>query len=178
MNLIELLPFFYENSEYVTSLMNAESKEIDLLQDSIDDLINNLFVTTATWGLDYFEEELGIISSANKSYEERREVILAKKRGNGTVNKKMIQNTAEAFSGGEVDVIENNNDYSFTIKFSGTKGIPRNIEDFKAMIEEIKPAHLSFALEYAYNVWNFIQNKNMTWDTAKSQTWDSMMVFQ
>jgi acetolactate synthase small subunit len=159
--------------------MNGESLEIDKLKECIDDLVNNLYVQTATWGLDYFEEELGIDTDISKSYEERREKILAKKRGSGTSTKAMIKNTAEAFSGGEVDVIENFEDYSFIVKFVGIKGIPKNIEDFKEMIDEIKPAHLAYILEYTYMTWEEFDRYNYTWEEwdAKNLTWEEFEVY-
>ena len=90
--------------------MESNSIEVDMLKAYVEDLSKNLYVKTATWGLDLFEGELGLVTDKSISYEERRERILAKKRGNGTTTKKMLKNTAEAFSGGEVEVIENFND--------------------------------------------------------------------
>lgn len=151
MNLLELLPPFYHSSAFVQALMDAETLEYEKLRESIDDLVANLYINTATWGLDYFEQELGITVDKRKSYEERRERLLAKKRGQGTTTLKMLKNTAEAFSGGEVEITEFFDQYSFNLKFVGTKGVPRNISDFMATIEEIKPAHLSYTLEFVYS---------------------------
>lgn len=159
MNLIELLPSFYHSSEFVKAYMNANTIEIDKLKDSINDLVANLYVKTATWGLDYFEEELGLETDKSKSYEERRERILAKKRGQGTTTKAMLKSTAEAFSGGEVEIIELFNDYTFKLKFIGTKGVPANLEDFRSVIEEIKPAHLAYVLEFTYNTHRDLKTK-------------------
>jgi hypothetical protein len=126
--------------------MNVETLEFAKLKECIDELANNLYVQTATWGLDYFEAELGIDTDISKTYEERRERILAKKRGTGTSTKQMIRNTAESFTAGEVVVIENFKDYSFSIKFIDTNGSPRNIDTLTNMIDEIKPAHLDYEI--------------------------------
>ena len=64
-----------------------------------------------------FEEKLGLQTDKSKSYEERRERIKAKKRGNGTTTIKMIKDTALAFDCGEIDITEVYNDYIFKIKF-------------------------------------------------------------
>ena len=133
-NLIESLPSFYHDSDFIKAFMESNSIEADALRLYVDDLIKNLYVSTATWGLDLFEEELGLITDKSIGYEERRERILAKKRGNGTTTKAMIKNTAEAFSGGEVEIIENFNDYSFVVKFVGVKGIPKNLALFMSNI--------------------------------------------
>lgn len=151
MNLIDMLPSFYHNSDFVKSYMSSQSVEHNFIKESIDDLVNNLYVDTATWGLDYFEEELGLEIDKSKTYKERRERIKAKKRGNGTTTIKMLKDTALAFECGEVEVAEMYNDYIFKLKFISQKGRPKNLDDFKNAIDEIKPAHLAYILEFMYN---------------------------
>lgn len=159
MNLIEMLPSFYHNSDFVKAYMSSQSIEHNFIKESIDDLINNLYVNTATWGLDYFEEKLGLQTDKSKSYEERRECIKAKKRGNGTTTIKMIKDTALAFDCGEIDITEMYGDYMFKIKFTSQKGRPKNLDDFKGTIDEIKPAHLGYILEFIFNIHQELENK-------------------
>ena len=177
-DLLEYLPSFYHNSDVIKSFMESNSIEVDTLKAYIEDLIKNLYVKTATWGLDLFEEELGLTTDKSISYEERRERILAKKRGNGTTTKKMLKNTAEAFSGGEVEIIENFEDYSFIVKFVGVLGIPKNLTLFKNMIEEIKPAHLNYELAFTYTVWNMIMSKKSIWSDFSNKTWVDLMSYE
>ena len=177
-NLLEYLPSFYHNSDVIRSFMESNSIEVDTLKAYVEDLSKNLYVKTATWGLDLFEEELGLATDKSISYEERRERILAKKRGNGTTTKTMIKNTAEAFSGGEVEVIENFEDYSFIVKFVGVLGIPKNLTLFKDMIEEIKPAHLNYELAFTYTVWNMIMSKKAIWNDLNKETWVDLMSYE
>lgn len=151
MNLLDMLPPFYHNSTFVKACMSSQNVERNFIKESIEDLVNNLYVDTATWGLDYFEEELGLKTDKSKTYEERRERIKAKKRGNGTTTIKMIKDTALAFDCGEVEITEMYNDYAFKLKFVSEKGRPKNIEDFKSAIDEIKPAHLAYILEFMFN---------------------------
>jgi hypothetical protein len=177
-DLLEYLPSFYHNSDIIKTFMESNSIEVDTLKAYIEDLIKNLYIKTATWGLDLFEEELGLATDKSISYEERRERILAKKRGNGTTTKAMIKNTAEAFSGGEVEVIENFNDYSFVVKFVGVKGIPKNLTLFKNMIEEIKPAHLNYELAFTYTVWSMVMATDNTWNDFNNKTWVELMTYE
>ena len=175
-DLLEYLPSFYHNSDVIKSFMESNSIEVDTLKAYIEDLSKNLYVKTATWGLDLFEEELGLVTDKSISYEERRERILAKKRGNGTTTKAMIKNTAEAFSGGEVEVIENFNDYSFIVKFVGILGIPKNLTLFKNMIEDIKPAHLNYELAFTYVVWDIA--KGLSWESIAHKTWTQLKTYE
>lgn len=177
-DLLEYLPSFYHNSDIVKSFMESNSIEVDILKAYIDDLVKNLYVKTATWGLDLFEEELGLVTDKSVDYEERRERILAKKRGSGTTTKAMIKNTAEAFSGGEVEVIEKFNEYSFIVKFVGVRGIPKNLALFKQMIEEIKPAHLNYELAFTYTVWNMIMSNSNIWNDFSNKTWLELMSYE
>ena len=50
------------------------------------------------------------------------------------LTKAMIQNVAESFSNGAVDILEYSSEYRFEIKFTGTLGIPPNMEDLTATI--------------------------------------------
>jgi uncharacterized protein YmfQ (DUF2313 family) len=151
--------------------------EIGLLKYCGDELLKQLFVDTATWGLIYWGNQYGIPINLNKSYEDRREVIKAKLRGSGTTTVQMIKNTAEAFSGGECNVIIHPENYSFTVQFIGIKGIPKNMEAFKQMLEDIKPAHLAYDFKYTYTVWDFLKEGSLTWDNTKSKTWDNLKVY-
>ena len=151
MNLIDMLPSFYHNSDFVKAYMSSQTVEHSFIKESIEDLVNNLYVNTATWGLDYFEEKLGLQTDKSKTYEERRERIKAKKISTRTTTVKMIKDTALAFDCGEVEITEMYNDYAFKLKFVSEKGRPKNIEDFKSAIDEIKPAHLAYILEFMFN---------------------------
>ncbi|MZK53426.1 YmfQ family protein [Clostridium beijerinckii] len=143
-----------------------------------DDVKKQLHIDTATWGLVYWEERYGIETNLDLSYEQRREMVKAKKRGQGTTTKQMIKNVAEVFSGGEVNVIENTGPYIFTIQFVGVKGIPRNMQAFINMLEDIKPAHLGYEFKYTYTVWNFLKEKKLTWNNSKAKTWDQLKVYE
>ena len=139
------------NKKILNRIYNIQQIKIDEINVDIHDLINQCFVQTATWSLYIWEEEYGITTILNDSYEVRRSRIIAKMRGIGTVTVAMIKNVAESFQNGTVEVIEDNVNYAFTIKFTSLKGIPPKIEDIKNAIEEIKPAHLVVSYLYLLN---------------------------
>ncbi|MEW9096403.1 MAG: YmfQ family protein [Clostridiaceae bacterium] len=152
--------------------------ELGLLNWNIQDLLKQCFIDTATWGLTLWEKEYGINIDISKSYEERREIIKAKKRGHGTVTKKLIKETAEAFSGGEVEIIEHPESYSFTVQFIGVRGIPKNLAGFKDILDDIKPAHLSYDFKYTYTVWDHLSEKKLTWNDGKNKSWNDLKVYE
>lgn len=176
-DLMKYLPWYYQNSDVMRTIQDSNSLEIGKLKYNIDDSINQLFIDTATWGLDRLERIFNIETDINKSYEDRREILKAKLRGTGTVTKQMIKNVAQAFSGGEVEVIEDNANCNFIIKFIGIKGIPKNMQGLINAIEEIKPAHLGYSFSYTYTTWDFIKNK-LTWNQSKEKTWGELKVYE
>lgn len=151
----------------------VQGRQIATIRYYIQDLINQRFIDTATWGLDYWENEFGITTILTDSYDIRRSRIKARLRGQGTTTVEMIKNICESFSGGLVDVIENNEESYFEIKFISTIGIPEKIEDLYSAIEKIKPAHLEVKYTFTYETWNEI--KDFTWWDVSHYTWGQVL---
>lgn len=174
-DLMQYLPKYYLKSLVMKNLQDSFSKELAIANYNIQDIVNQLFVDTATWGLELWERELKITTDVSKPYEYRRSFIKAKIRGVGTTTKNMLKNTALAYTNAEVDIIENFNDYSFVLKFVGVKGIPLNMAPLIETIEEIKPAHLNYSFEYTYTWWYKL--KELTWASAGLNTWNELKVY-
>lgn len=181
MTLINLLPELYAASPKTADLQNAFGQEITAVQAARDDFMLQLNADTATWGLSLWEALYGITPDVSKSYEYRRTRIKSKMRGAGTTTAALIQNVAESFSNGEVEIVETPAEYRFDVAFVGTLGIPPNMDDLTAAIEQIKPAHLAYAYIYTYMVWDVLDAQmitftqldalNVDWDTFKRGEW-------
>ncbi len=175
-DLMRYLPWYYHESREMLKLQETVAEEVGALRYyAIPDLLKQFFIKTATWGLDYWENELGLVTDRSNSYVRRREIIQAKLRGSGTSTKERIKSVATAFSGGEVDVIEYTDEYRFEVKFIGVLGIPPNMAGFLAMLDEIKPAHLGYAISYTYTVWNMLLPLN--WNEAGTRTWGQIRTY-
>lgn len=151
MSLMTLLPSYYQGNVTMEELQAILSTKINTLADNLNEMIDQSFVSTATELLSRYEQIYGLEVDVSKSNEFRRERIIAKIKGVGTVTKQMLVEVARSYSNGEVEVVEDNANYSFTIRFVGSRGIPANMTDLTMTIQEIKPAHLSFTFEYIYN---------------------------
>ena len=57
MKLIDKLTYFYNNG-ITRPIIEAEQAERDILIEEIADVLKQMYVSTATWGLDYWEEML------------------------------------------------------------------------------------------------------------------------
>lgn len=174
MNLMDYLPHFYA-SEYVKNVQDSINTENEELQLAIKDLENQLFVSTATWGLSLWEKYCGLDISESDSFENRRSRIMTKLRGQGTATKDMLKNALLGFEGGTVEIIENNNDYSFTLKFSDESVVPttENIQKMLNIIKDIRPAHLNYDYTFKYNWWGKQDTNDTTWENGTS-TWEDL----
>ena len=149
MSLINKLPSFYDNN-ITKPIQNSFDIEVNSINDEVDNVLNQFYVDSATYGLDYWERMLGI-SKNNFDIDTRRENIKAKMRSRGTTTVSVIKNICEAYSNGIVEIIVNHSDYSFVIDFVGTIGIPKAFAELDKTIEEIKPAHLAHSYKFNYN---------------------------
>lgn len=141
--LINYLPMFYRKLDQMIVTQNTLSEEIRKVKCIQYEVFLQGFVETATWGLKYFEQDLGLEIEPNLSYEQRRDIIKAKLRGVGTTTVAKIENIGAAFFDGDIRVVEDNAHYCFSIEFliqNGNKNIDEN--SFLKTIEPIKPAHL------------------------------------
>lgn len=155
-NLKSYVPEFISQNAHFQAIYDTQGTEMDSLYTAIEDILNQCFVDTATWGLEFWEKFLRIPVDGSKPYEHRRSVVRSKMRGVGTITVSLIQSVAESYANGEVDVIESPGAYSFTVKFIGEKGIPPNLSDLQAAISEIKPAHLAVNYEFTYNTYDYV----------------------
>ncbi len=180
MPLIDLLPPYYRGSEETLDLQNALNNQVLQVQTAKNNVFLQLNVETATWGLDLWEKALGLETDVSKSYDYRRSRINSKMRAQGTTTVAMIKNVAESFSNGAVDIIEHNSEYRFDVKFTGTIGLPPNMDDLTAAIEEIKPAHLAYTYVFIYITWNNVEKYNHTWDVwdTRNLTWDEFEAYK
>ena len=149
MSLINKLPYFYDNN-ITKPIQNSLDIESNSINKDLEELLNQFFVNTSTYGLDNWENMLGI-SKNNFDYTTRRENIKAKMRSRGTTSIEVIKNICEAYSNGEVEINVDHSDYSFEISFISTIGVPLSFEEMDRVVNEIKPCHLAHSYKFNYN---------------------------
>ena len=167
--LLARYPDFYRGSVEFADMQQALEPEVLALWRARDGLMDQLQLDTATWGLKYWEETLGIAVEEGKDPEFRRSRIRSKLRGAGVTTVAMIQNVAESFSNGAVAVTEFPSRYRIEVKFVGSIGTPPNMDDLTAALREILPAHLAWDYVLVFNTWAMA--KAHTWDELKGRTW-------
>lgn len=170
--LMRQMPGYYQTSRVISSLSGAQAQELSNLEQHITNVFCQFFVDTADYTLSRWEQELGLDVNSKLDVSFRRSRILSKLRGQGTVTVRLIKSVAESFSNAESEIIENPAEYKFVVKFVGTKGIPPNMDDLRAALEDCKPAHLAFDFEYTYNTWDMVSH--LTWDEVSHLTWEQL----
>jgi hypothetical protein len=81
--MISYLPPHYRGSKIMNALLAAQEQEIDLLFKALEEILDQFFIATATWGLHLHEEKYGLPVNKGMSLEERRQRVLTKRRGLG-----------------------------------------------------------------------------------------------
>ncbi|WP_341320304.1 YmfQ family protein [Solibacillus sp. FSL H8-0523] len=175
-DLLKYLPPIYQEILEIKAIQDTIAPEIGNAKYSVASTIDQMFIETATWGLALWEKELGIVTDISKPEHFRREIVKARLRGRGTVTKQLIINTAKAFSGGDVEVIEYPAESRFVVRFVGVLGIPPNLAGLIEEIDNIKPAHLQYEFEYTYTTWDML--KQLTWDDARNYTWNDIKSYK
>lgn len=172
--MMDYLPGYYAYNTVMAGLAEARGAEFDLLAQALAETLQQFYARTATWSLDEWEDELGITNgSGTLTDSERQDRIVAKLTGIGTATLKLIKKTAESYNNGTIVVIQDYSAYKVTIRFVSNKGIPSNINDLKAILRDITPAHLGVEYEFTFVTWSEVAA--MTWNIVKTKTWDELL---
>ncbi|MDT9725085.1 DUF2313 domain-containing protein [Xylanibacillus composti] len=169
----DYMPPYYREVREAEQLLDREAAELNGLNAAIRDVLNQLFVDTATWGLAHWERICGIPVDVAKPRNQRRSVIKSKLRGVGTVTVSLVKAVAEAYDNGEVDVTEDPANFSVTITFISNHGVPENLDDIRRALREIVPAHLAIHFEFTFMTYEALDSYSLTWADvdAKELTW-------
>ena len=170
-------PEHFQADPSFMAIINAEGGEFDQVSITIADILSQFYVDTSTWGLDFWDAFLGLQTIPGKPNDQRRSLIISKIRGIGTVNVSMIQNVAESYVNGAVDVIDSPSTYSFIVKYVDTRGIPPNLSDIETAIEEIKPAHLAVSYQFTYTLYGELKTWGKTYGNLKTMTYGQIKTY-
>lgn len=174
--LIDYVPPYYDELLESSELLSAEDAEFARLTASIDDLLLQFNVSTATWGLREWERICGIVTDMNKTLGERRSNIKARLRGAGVVTASHIKSVADGYYGGETEIIEKYSTYTVVIKFTSSYGVPTNLADLQEVLREIIPAHLAIEYEFKFVTYDILKDAYSTYDSvlASGNTYDEI----
>jgi len=170
--MLSYLPKYERTSEVFRQLIASQAKEIYQLLLELESIEKQLFVATADWGLDIWEEMLGL-QKVELSEEERRQRIFNKLLGNTVATKFFVEKYLKNITGKDIEVYEDFDNYSIFIP-NLEDGIPSNALSIVYLLREFIPAHLKIILEY--RLWSWLDSKMWTWDYLESLglTWNEL----
>lgn len=173
--MMDALPPYYASSMVMEAIQAAQADEYDNQETRNLDLQAQLSIATATWGLTYWEYPLGIPVVNSDTYAIRRSRILAVWRGmSSQFSSVLIRRICEAFSGGAVTVSVTPATYQVKITFSGTAGIPPNMQDLKNTIDSIVHAHMEVLYEFIYSTWEGIEDAALIYNGMDTYVWNGL----
>ena len=146
----EALPGYYHEIKEIAALTDLQAADHDRIYSDIQDVLAQFFVDSATWGLAYWERAFSLPTDVTKPLAERRALIKARMRGVGTVTVGLLKNVAESWYGGEVAITEKPAEYTISVKFVSSVGVPSNLADVEKALRELVPAHLAIGFEFTY----------------------------
>lgn len=138
---------YYQESELFFYLMNAKARGYDLVNEKLDDLALQLSPLTATWGLIYWEQSVGLPMLPNEDYDQRRPSVLARLQNYENFGAAMVHRIAEAY-GEKIRVYIDPGECLVTVVFQ--RGVPTFLEDFQKSVNNIIHAHLGTEYKFEY----------------------------
>ncbi|MBX6361374.1 MAG: DUF2313 domain-containing protein [Acidobacterium ailaaui] len=168
----DYLPRYYDDFKDVVAAIQAEASEFTRIQAKLRELLDQFYVESATFGLDRWESLVGIEHIPQRSEISRRHFIEAKLRGAGTTTLARLNDIVNAFYGFETTELPSENAVNF--KLVSRRGIPKNLEDIQAAVNDVIPAHIDPRYEFTYLPWNELEASKMRWSDAKEFTWKAL----
>lgn len=140
------LPQFVTDDKRMGNLLDAATDEHEKQRLLFQDLTNQFFVNTATWGLADWERLLQIYPRSGATYEERRRSILLRLQIKQTSTLGFMGKLVQRYlDEGDAFIEEHNEEYWFRIVMDG------NLIDKPGLLDAInlyKPAHLGCRFMY------------------------------
>ena len=80
-----------------------------------------------------------------------------------------MKDAIEKAGGVEVEIIENADAQTVTVKFVGAYGIPKYLADIQDEVELIRPLHVPVLYEFSFVTWEAYSGD--TWSDLAGSTW-------
>lgn len=144
-DVLRYLPKYLSKDKTFKGTQDSLSEEHEKQRLLIIDICKQLFVETATWGLDDWERVFAIKTDKDLPAEVRRENLLIKIQGAQTVTthqlEKLVNNVVPT---DDATVIENTAPNQFKVVMETATAI----DEVRKVVEHYKPAHLTYSVGY------------------------------
>lgn len=141
---------FYDRSYIGKWLFQVMGQEIEAAKKYIEELPEQAFPKSATWGIVYQEKKYGIPENTGMTLEERRRQIMLQKILS-PMNPAFLERQIGLIVGHDrVEVIENNPEYMFRVEILESDITAAPYPDVRKFVRKVKPSHLALLIVGRY----------------------------
>lgn len=145
-DVLRYLPKFLSKDSTFKATQDSLSEEHEKQRLLIVDICKQLFVESATWGLDDWERVYGL-QNKHLSIDQRRNLLLVKMRGAQTITEEKLQEIINLVYPPQNAVVkENTGANTFKVIIDTIDAL----DEIRRVVEIYKPAHLSYLLSHAF----------------------------
>jgi hypothetical protein len=147
--ILEYLSPIYGRSYAGLWLLQVIGMQLDKASAWTAELALQVTPQTATWTIDFWEKQYGIVPDDYWTLEQRQENILQKMRFFAPITPKKLEEVVSAAAGVPVEIIENTGQNTFHVL---VRRYTEYFERAKELIDEAKPAHLIYTIQIAQQI--------------------------
>lgn len=144
-DILAYLPKFLQKSPLFKGTNDADNREHETIRLDLQDLLNQFFIKSATWGLERWEELCGITTDKTLSDSVRRSTIIAKLQNPGSVTEVFLTNLINGYIADQQGyIISYPREYRIEVLYHG--GQITDYEKLRTAISRYIPAHIGYKL--------------------------------
>lgn len=144
-DILAYLPKFLQKSPLFKGTNDADNREHETIRLDLQDLLNQFFIKSATWGLGRWEDLVGIKTDTTKSLESRRDAVIAKLQNPESVTETFLTNLINRYIADKAGyIISYPSEYRIEVLYHGGQ-----VLDYEKLIQSINtyiPAHIGYKL--------------------------------
>ncbi len=146
--LINNLHQILRDDPYIMNICKSAGIEIDILETVLQDLYNQFWFDSMTWGADILAKKMNINFSDTLTQAEKNSLVEARFKNNGKSDIDLLQNIANSWKNGQTSISFING--KIVVKFIGQYGTPTDIAGLRSEISKAKPCHLDIEYLFRY----------------------------
>lgn len=144
-DILYYLPQFLQKSPLFKGTNDADSKEHETIRLNLQDLLDQFFIESASWGLEQWEDLVNIKTNTTKSLESRRDAVIAKLRKPESVTETFLTNLINRYIADKAGyIISYPNEYRIEVLYHG--GQIFDYDNLRKSINTYIPAHIGYKL--------------------------------
>lgn len=144
-DILRYLPEFLAKSPRFKAANDADSKEHDTIRLDLQELLDQFFIESATYGLEEWEDLVGIDTDTSLDIDARRQAVIAKLKNPDSVTEVFLTNLVNRYiADKQGTILSYPEEYRIEILYHG--GQVLDYEKLRNAISTYIPAHIGYKL--------------------------------